>query len=74
MRAQHVTTGCQPGTPSTGDREMPIASSGLRAGIFLWSAPHQADQESVGLDLLIGTVTAREPGSSSSRLYYFAKG
>ena len=54
--------------------EIPIASSGQRAGAFLWSAQHHADEESTGLDLLIGTVTESEPNSSSSRVYYFAKG
>lgn len=51
-----------------------ITSLGQRAGAFVWSAQHQADQESFGLDLLIGTVTASEHSSSSSRFYYFAKG
>lgn len=54
--------------------EIPIASSGQRAVAFLWSAQRQADEESTGLDLLIGTVTESEHSSSSSRVYYFAKG
>lgn len=45
-----------------------------KAGAFLWSVQHQADQESIGLDLLIGPVTESEHGGSSPRLYYFAKG
>ena len=54
--------------------EIPIASSGQSAGTFLQSAQHQADEESIGLDLPIGAVTESKHSSSSSRVYYFAKG
>lgn len=68
----HVTAGCHPGTLSTENREMPIASLGQRAGVFSgWLSNKRT--ESSARDLLIGTVTESKHYSSSPRLYYFAK-